>query len=64
METNAQLAAKLLRNAANFFRDVAIQNPSLKGQMDVNADTYEVVADLVEKSPTAEIPQSSARARK
>ena len=56
MATNAELAAKLLRNSATFFRDVGNQNPKLKGQMESNAETFEVVADLVEKDPDGTMP--------
>ena len=52
MATNAQLAAKLLRDAASFFRTIGEQNPPLKQQMEENADVFEGVANLVEKDPT------------
>jgi hypothetical protein len=55
MATNAELAAELLRNSAAFFRDVGNQNPQLKEQMETNAETFEVVAGLVEKDPDAEM---------
>ena len=51
MATYAQLAAKLLRDAATFFRNVAAQNEALKEQMEDNAAVYDQVADLVEKDP-------------
>ena len=37
MKTNAQLAAKLLRNAAEFFRSVGEQNPAMTDDMEQNA---------------------------
>jgi len=52
MATHAQLAAKLLRDAASFFRTIGEQNPPLKQQMEENADVFEGVANLVEKDPT------------
>ena len=55
MTTHAVLAAKLLRDAATFFRNVGAQNPPLKEQMDENASVYEQVADLVEKEPLGEL---------
>lgn len=55
MATYAYLGAKLLRDAATFFRNVGVQNPSLKAQMDDNASVYEQVADLLEKNPMAEL---------
>jgi hypothetical protein len=51
MATYAHLAAKLLRDAATFFRNVGAQNQPLKEQMDDNASVYEQVADLVENDP-------------
>jgi hypothetical protein len=56
MATNAQLAAKLLRGAAGFFRTVGDQNEPIREQMEQNARTYEHVATLVEQDPTAEMP--------
>lgn len=55
MATHSELAAKLLRNAAQFFRDVGGQNGAIKEQMEVNARTYDTVADLVEQNPSGEI---------
>ena len=54
MPTNAELAAKLLRNAAEFFRSVAEQNSELDEQMRSNADTYDRVAEWVEKDANGE----------
>ncbi|MFH1157436.1 MAG: hypothetical protein V1721_00905 [Pseudomonadota bacterium] len=51
MATHAHLAAKLLRDAATFFKNVGDQNLPLKEQMDDNAAVYEQVADLVESDP-------------
>jgi len=51
MPRNAEIAASLLRAAAKFFRDVAEQNAEVKDQMRNNAETYDAVADLVEKDP-------------
>ena len=60
MANHAQVAAKLLRNAAKFFRDVAGQNPQLKDQMETNARTYDTVAKLVETDPGGEMPDAPA----
>lgn len=51
MATYAQLGAKLLRDAATFFRNVGVQNEPLREQMNDNASVYEQVADLLEKDP-------------
>jgi hypothetical protein len=54
MTTNAEIAAKLLRDAATFFRHVGEQNDPIKDQMDSNAQAYDTIAELVETEPTAE----------
>lgn len=58
MATHAQLAAKLLRDAAHFFRNIGEQNAPLKDQMNDNADVFEQVAGLVESDPTGQIDVS------
>jgi len=58
MPSHAELAAKLLRDAAAFFKTISEQNPPLKEQMDENADVFEKVADLVEKNPTGQIEEA------
>lgn len=60
MATNAQLAARLLRNAADFFRTIGADNPQLNSDMETNAQTYELVADWVESDPGGENPLSGA----
>ena len=55
MPSHAELAAKLLRDAAAFFKTIAEQNPPLKEQMDENADVFQQVADLVEQDPNGQI---------
>jgi len=50
--TNADIAARLLRDAAVFFRSLSQQNPVLKEQMTENARVFEQVAYLVETDPT------------
>lgn len=57
MLTHAQLAAKLLRDAASFFRTIGEQNPPLQTQMDENANVFEQVADLTENDPTGVIAE-------
>lgn len=58
MPSHAELAAKLLRDAAAFFKTISEQNPPLKEQMDENADVFEQVADLVEQNPTGQIEET------
>lgn len=57
MPSHSQLAAKLLRDAAVFFRTIGDQNPPLKIQMDENAVVFDQVADLVERDPTGVIEE-------
>jgi hypothetical protein len=55
MATYAQLAARMLRDAATFFRKLAEQNEALKEQLNDNAAVYEQVADQLHRDPNAEI---------
>lgn len=55
MLTHAQLAARLLRDAAEFFRHLAGENPDLEPSMSDNATIYDQVAQLVEANPLEEI---------
>lgn len=56
MGTTAELAAKLLQDAAGFFRTVGEQNPQLQQQMNDNAQVYEQVASLVARDPSGDLP--------
>lgn len=55
MATHAQIAGRLLRDAATFFRNVGAQNEPLREQMNDNADVYEQAAGLVESDPTGKL---------
>lgn len=55
MATHAQIAGRLLRDAATFFRNVGEQNEPLREQMHDNAKVYEQVAQLLEVDPLGEI---------
>lgn len=55
MATHAQLAARLLRDAAKFFRTLGEQNEPLRDQMMENADVFDQVANLVEDDPSGKI---------
>ncbi len=59
MATNAELAAKLLRNAGDFFRNIGANTPGIKDQMEQNARTYDIVANWLEEDPTGEAPISA-----
>lgn len=57
MATHAELAARLLRDAAQFFRTIGEQNEPLQDQMTENASVFEQVAGLVEADPTGELAE-------
>lgn len=61
MATYAQLGAKLLRDAATFFRNVGAQNQPLAEQMNDNAAVYEQVADLLEQDPNGVLDISDGK---
>ncbi|MCM2343156.1 MAG: hypothetical protein NDJ24_01185 [Alphaproteobacteria bacterium] len=60
MPSHAEIAARLLRDAATFFRAVGEQNETLRDQMMENADVFEQVATLVETNPTGELEDPNA----
>lgn len=57
MATHAELAARLLRDAAKFFRTLGEQNEPLRDQMMENADVFDQVASLVEQDPAGRIEE-------
>ena len=57
MATHAELAARLLRDAAQFFRTIGEQNEPLQDQMQENASVFEQVAGLVEADPMGELSE-------
>ena len=57
MASHAQLAARLLRDAAKFFRTLGEQNEPLREQMMENANVFDQVANLVESDPTGQVDQ-------
>ncbi len=59
MPTHAELSAKLLVDAAAFFRTLAEQNEPLKEQMDENATVFEQVAALISQDATGELDGTS-----
>ena len=58
MSTHADLAVRLLRDAAVFFRTLGEQNAPLKEQMEEHASVFEQVATLLENDPTGSIPDA------
>ncbi len=57
LPTHAELAARLLRDAAAFFRTLSEQNPPLAEQMLENSAVFEQVASLVESDPLARLKE-------
>jgi c-di-AMP phosphodiesterase-like protein len=55
MATHAEIAARLLRDAAAFFETVGSQNPALQDAMAENAEVFTEIADLVEHDPLGQI---------
>ncbi len=48
---NTEIAGKLLREAANFYRAVGQGNPDIKTQLEQSAVAYEHAADNLEIDP-------------
>lgn len=50
-DTYAVLSARLLKDAAGFFLELAEKNEPIREQMTMNADVYNQIADLVVSNP-------------
>ena len=50
-KSHAELAGRLLKDAATFFRTLAAENEPIAEQMNENANVYDQIGDLVEKDP-------------
>tara|TARA_R110002124_G_scaffold64985_1_gene177169 strand:- start:53348 stop:53545 length:198 start_codon:yes stop_codon:yes gene_type:complete len=61
MPSHAKIAGDLLREAANFFKSVAEQNPTIAPQMTENAEIYMQAANLIENDPMGVIPDPPAQ---
>lgn len=59
MPTHAELSAKLLSDAATFFKTLGEQNEPLKEQMDENADVFEQLAGLLTQDPQMDVNGTS-----
>ncbi len=55
MPTHAELAGKLLMDAATFFRTLADQNESLTEQMTENATVFDQMGTLITQDPNGEL---------
>ena len=58
--SHAELAGRLLRDAAAFFRHLAEENPTLADAMGENAEIYEQAADLIEQDPNGRVDLEEA----
>lgn len=66
MPTHAELASKLLTDAAGFFRTLAEQNPDVGAQMVENANVFDQISGLLLSDPNGsmnEIPYSQFAGR-
>ena len=59
MPTHAELGAKLLIDAADFFQNLGAQNPPLRPQMDENATVFRQMAALLTQDPQGRLDDSS-----
>lgn len=59
MPTHAELAGKLLKEAAEFFKTIAKQNPSIGKEMGEQAATFEQMSHLITKDPQGKIEDKS-----
>lgn len=59
MPTHAELAGKLLVDAATFFRTLAGQNEELSDQMTENADVFEQMSTLLTQNPEGMLDETS-----
>ena len=55
MPAHAELASKLLVDAAGFFRTLGDQNEPLKEQMEENASVFEQMGALLSQEPTGAV---------
>ncbi len=59
MPTHAELASKLLGDAATFFRTLADQNEGLNAQMTENATVFEQMGNLILQDPQGALEGTS-----
>ncbi len=59
MPTHAELTARLLVDAAQFFRTLGSQNEKLTGQMNENATVFEQMSDLMVQDPNGSLEGTS-----
>lgn len=62
MPTHAELAVRLLRDAAEFFISLGEQNPPLQDQMAENASVFRQMADILEQDPQGNLGDAASAA--
>ena len=58
MPTHAELASRLLTDAAGFFRTIAEQNEPIAKEMTENADVFEQMSGLLNKDPSGSLNEN------
>lgn len=58
MPTHAELATKLLIDAADFFTTLGTQTPPLKDQMEENSTVFKQMASLLEQDPSGALNET------
>jgi len=59
MPTHAEIAGKLLSDAANFFMTLSEQNPDIQKEMTENATVFQQMAQLISQDPEGQIDDKS-----
>lgn len=59
MPSHAELASRLLTDAARFLKAIAEQAPALKPEMDENAATFEQISALIVQDPTGSVVENN-----
>lgn len=59
MPTHADLAVRLLNEAASFFKTIASQNPDVEKEMTENARVFVQMADLLARQPTGVVDEKT-----
>ena len=54
---HAQMAASLLRGAADFFRSMKSVDRAIERELEANAQACETIADRVESDPSGQAPR-------
>lgn len=61
MQTNEEIASRILLDAASFFKNLAEENEPIREQMNENAAVYEQMSQLLANDPDGAINDKSHR---